>query len=261
MPISQLTVADLMASPVISVPPETSIASVSRVLALRRISAVPVIDAQGRALGVISQTDLLRIGRLEPASLAGVQVLDLPEEPARDHMHEGILSVPLDTPVRAAARKMVDSHVHRLFVEDAGMIVGVFSTEDALVAVRQTHDETPIGALMNKPVITVPLDAEVAAAAARLDHAHISGVVVVDRDGYPAGTFTQVEALKARDMPSRTKVEAVMSYSMLLLDRKTPVFRAAAQAYETGVRRVLVLEDGKIAGVMSGLDFTRVLAG
>ena len=48
-----------------------------------------------------------------------------------------------------------------------------------------------------------------------------------------------------------------MSYAMLCLNVRTPLFRAAAQAYETRARRILVIDDRRVMGVVTGLDFAR----
>jgi CBS domain-containing protein len=112
-----------------------------------------------------------------------------------------------------------------------------------------------------KPVMTIPADLEIAHAIARLDRSHVSGLAVVDDHGFPIGMFTQIEALYGRDLPPRTKVDELMSYSILTQHPKLPVFRAAAHAYETRARRVLVMEDRALVGVVTGLDFARTLAG
>jgi CBS domain-containing protein len=255
-----MPVSLLMTTPVASVTPETKLDAVHRVLAERRISSVPVLGAGGRLLGVISQTDLLRVGRLQPASLAGVHAIDLPDESAGEHMHQGVVTVAPDTAVTAAARAMVERRIHRVFVEDGGRLAGVFSTEDALVALRGLRVDTPVGEVMASPAITVRVDAEIAEATARLDRAHVSGLAVVDEQGHPVGVFTQIEALRARALRAGTPVEEVMSCAVLALHRRMPAFRAAAQAYETRARRVLVMEDRALLGVVTGLDFARLLA-
>jgi CBS domain-containing protein len=87
----------------------------------------------------------------------------------------------------------------------------------------------------------------------------VSGLAVLDEENHPAGIFTKTEALRSRDIPASSKVEEVMSYAMLHHKPRTPVFRAAAHAYETGARRVLVVDEGELLGVLSGLDFARAL--
>ena len=256
----EMTVSLLMTSPVVTVTAETPLDVAHRTLLDRRISAVPVVAADGRPVGVLSETDLLRIGRMQPLSLAGLQVLDLPAEPVGQHMHRGITTVKGDTPVTAAARLLAEQRIHRVYVRGEDSLAGVFSVEEVLVAVREKRITTPVGAAMTAPVHTVFLYDTVAEATARLDHTGVSGLAVVDEDGHPAGVFTKTEALKARDIPASSLVEEVMSYAMLHHNARTPVFRAAAHAYETGTRRVLVMEGGELVGVLSGLGFARVLA-
>jgi CBS domain-containing protein len=255
-----LLVSTFMTSPVLSVGPDTPIDAAYQLLASRRISSVPVIDGDGKALGVLSLTDLLRIGRLQPASLAGIQAIDLPAEPARDHMHAGVISVRPDAPVTAAAKLMVDNHVHRVYVEEEGKVVGVFSIEEVFVAVRRLHLERPLGEVMTKPVITLPVTATIAEATARLDRVGVTGIAIIDDFNHPVGAFTQVEALASRELSPDTKVEVVMNYGILYQHVRSPLYRAAAHAHEVRARRVLVLEDGELVGVVTGLDFARVLA-
>lgn len=254
-----MTVSLLMNSPVVSITAETPIDAAYKTLVQRRISAVPVVAADGRPVGVLSETDLLRVGRMQPMSLAGVQALELPSEPAGEHMHAGITTVTEETLVTEAARLLAEKHIHRVYVTKGERLTGVFSTEEVLVAVRERRVGAPIVEEMTKPVHTLFMHAPLSEAAARLDHAGVSGLAVVDEHGQPIGMFTKTEALKARDLPAETHVEDVMSYSILYQNSRTPLYRAAAHAYETGTRRVLVMEDRKLAGVLTGLDFARVL--
>ena len=51
--------SDVMSSPVVSVPPDAPLKDVASLLVERRINAVPVVDAGGRLVGIISEADLL----------------------------------------------------------------------------------------------------------------------------------------------------------------------------------------------------------
>ncbi|EIM29844.1 CBS domain-containing protein [Microvirga lotononidis] len=57
---SPLTVADVMTRDVVSVSTATPVSEIANVLAGKRISAVPVIGADGRLLGIVSEGDLIR---------------------------------------------------------------------------------------------------------------------------------------------------------------------------------------------------------
>ena len=55
-----LTAADIMTRKVISAHPEDSVAKVARTLSHHGISALPICDAQGGVIGMLSEGDLIR---------------------------------------------------------------------------------------------------------------------------------------------------------------------------------------------------------
>jgi len=56
---------DVMTTDVVTVGPETPVAEIAQRLIDRRISAVPVVDADGRPLGIVSEGDLMRRPEIE----------------------------------------------------------------------------------------------------------------------------------------------------------------------------------------------------
>lgn len=256
-----MPVASYMTRPVISVEPDTPLDRVYRVLSERSISCVPVVETGGRAVGVISRTDLLKLGRLSMGPLGRVQALSWPAATAGEKMHAGVVTVSADTQVATAARILVKQRIHRVFVASGLGVQGVFGTKEILHAIRDKRPTSPIGDHMSTPAYTVPVTSEVSRAMDRLWSAHVGGLVVVDEEERPIGLFTQVEALLARDLPPEAPLEGAMSYAMLCLHVSTPLYRAAAHAQATRARRVLVTEDHRVIGVMTGLDFARAIAG
>lgn len=256
-----MPVSAYMTKPVISVTPDTPLDRVYRVLSERGISCVPVVESGGRAVGVLSRTDLLKLGRLSMGPLGRVQALSWPAATAGEKMHAGVVTVGEDTQVAIAARTMVKHRIHRVFVSSGAEVQGVFGTKEVLHAIREKRPTSSIGEHMSKPAFTIPITGELSRAMDRLWSAHVGGLVVVDEDERPVGLFTQVEALLARDLPPETPLETTMSYAMLCLHSSTPVHRAAAHAAATHARRVLVTEDHRVVGVMTGLDFARAIVG
>ena len=124
----RLLVADVMTMDPVVVAVDDSIEEAARLLHANSISGLPVVDAAGVLVGVISQTDIVGVldspvGRVLRTQPSGFRVGELMTSPA--------LTVPLTGSLREAARKMVDSHVHRLVAtDDAGRPVGVLSAMD-----------------------------------------------------------------------------------------------------------------------------------
>lgn len=254
-----------MSETIVTMPETATLGEVDATLNRFAISCVPVVDDAGNCTGVLSRTDLLRIGRVEAKRGARTgALLHLPDLRAGDVVKSNPVTVLPDAPVSDAAKLLVKHHIHRVFVRDAASrddtrpnLTGVFSTKEVLAAIRDKRVNLPISEFMAHPVFTIEHTATVSTATDRLRNAHVSGLVVVDEDESPIGVFTQVEALEARELPPETHVEDVMNYAMLCLDVRTPLFRAAGQALATRARRVLAVHDRKVRGILTGIDFAR----
>jgi CBS domain-containing protein len=265
MPHFAMPVSLYMSETIVTMPETATLTEVDETLERIGISCVPIVNEAGNCTGVLSRTDLLRIGRVEAKRRARTgALLDLPNMCAKEIVKANPVTVCPDSPVSEAAKLMAKHHIHRVFVRDPAspdesspIIVGVFSTKEVLAAIRDKRLSQPISDFMVHPVFTIEHSASVAIATDRLRNSHVSGLVVVDEDESPIGVFTQVEALEARELPPETQVEEVMNYAMLCLDARSPLFRAAGQAYATRARRVLAIRDRKVCGILTGIDFAR----
>lgn len=132
-------VGDLMTAQPVVVHVDAMLADAARLLDQHRIDGLPVVDATGALVGVISQTDLLRARATEYlwANWAALRVKHLMTSPA--------LTIGRSQSLSTAARKMERNHVHRLVVvadDDESQPVGVISTSD-LVHEMSSLDAEP----------------------------------------------------------------------------------------------------------------------
>jgi CBS domain-containing protein len=144
--MSRWTVEDVMTIEVVSVRPDASFQVVADLLLSRGISAVPVVDADSRVLGVVSEADLL-------AKLEFVDGDDeRPPDPAARHkiaatVASELMSAPAVTigdaaSVVEAAKLLESAGVKRLpVVDDSGRLVGIVSRHDLLRVFR--HSDAP----------------------------------------------------------------------------------------------------------------------
>ena len=58
-PLLGLTAADLMTAPVMTIPEEMSLSEAARLLSGAHVSGAPVVDAEGRCVGVLSSSDFV----------------------------------------------------------------------------------------------------------------------------------------------------------------------------------------------------------
>ncbi|MFE0514602.1 CBS domain-containing protein [Streptomyces sp. NPDC058964] len=114
------SVVDLMTPTVVSVQPGTSFMEIAHLLDEYGITAVPVIDDEGRPVGVVSAADLLRS---QTSAGGGGTARDLMTSPA-------VVAERGWNAVRAA-RTMDRRKVKRLpVVDDDGRLIGVISRSD-----------------------------------------------------------------------------------------------------------------------------------
>ena len=257
-------VREFMTPSVVSVPPGASLVEVLRTINQHNVSSVLVRAEDQRPVGVISITDLLRVAKQrDDDDETGKKPLPLmpPGLVASDIVKRDLVTIPASARVGEAAQKMLDCSFHRLFVTEGDRVVGVFSTRDALRVVLLRHIETPLKDVMTSPVATVGIGETIDAALDKLDDSNLRGLAVVDIK-VPVGIFTQLEAIRARALPSRLRarpVEEVMSYETTYLDVSTPLYRAAGHGIATEVRRILVTDQRTLVGIVTGYDLAKVL--
>lgn len=151
-PFGELTAADIMQASVITVGRQTVLADVERVLVDHRISGVPVTDAAGRVLGVVSMRDLVEryadgaTPRRQPSfydaptwdpdeEYGAAMVPDASEDVAADVMTSNVHGVEREATVPEIAALMLKHEIHRVLVKDRGRFVGIVSTTDIVRAV------------------------------------------------------------------------------------------------------------------------------
>ncbi len=254
----QMPIELYMTSPVHTVGPDDDLREAQRRLDGLSIASLAVVKGD-EIVGVISRTDLIRVGRRQAGSRGRAALLTLPEMPVSRRMSTEVVKFGPKDSIAVAAKQMVKGRLHRVFIEESGKLAGVLSTKDVMLAIRDKRVKSPISEWMSSPIFTIRSDEPVSLAAERLEKARVTGLVVVEND-WPIGLFTQREALEAHDRERHTSVEDVMSASLLALDVKTPLHRAAAQAAATRVRRVIAVRGRRMEGILTGIDFARAAA-
>ena len=120
-----MKVAELMQTNLKTISADATLADAVVLLAQAQVSALPVIDRFGRAVGVLATREVLRA---ESESVASdTRVLEI--------MASWPATIDPDLDAREAAREMLYLNVQRLFVEYDGALVGVISQTDIVGAV------------------------------------------------------------------------------------------------------------------------------
>ncbi|MDP2623233.1 MAG: CBS domain-containing protein [Actinomycetota bacterium] len=136
---------DIMTTNVVTVTPDARVREIAQLLLKRHVSAVPVVDAENRVVGIVSEGDLMR--RPETGTerhrswwltlVAGSE--DLARDYAKAHgvraadvMSGNVVTVTEDTPVGTIARLLEERHIKRVPVLRNDKLVGIVSRADLL---------------------------------------------------------------------------------------------------------------------------------
>ena len=237
----------------------TSLEEVAKLLELRGISAMPVIDEAGKPIGIISRRDLLRVGRLAGRPGAGPRLWKLPEERAGEVMSEKMIMVSDTTSLKEAAAAMLDNHVHRVFVERRRALRGVLTTKDVMQAIVDERYQAPIHRFMSSPVETIAGFEPLGAARLQLESLGVRGLVVTE-EGWPIGMFAEEEALASRHHDPELPVDRVMGHEVLIQSPDVRANRAAGRMASMHARRIVVVEQGELQGILTGFDLAGAAA-
>ncbi|MCC3768260.1 CBS domain-containing protein [Streptomyces sp. UNOC14_S4] len=143
------TVSDVMTQTVVAVSRTAAYKEIAKVLAEWQVSAVPVLEGEGRVIGVVSEADLLpkeEFKDRDPSRWEQLRQLDdlvkAGAKSAEDLMSTPAVTVHPSATVAEAARVMARKGVKRLPVVDGeGKLTGIVSRADLLkVYLRADED-------------------------------------------------------------------------------------------------------------------------
>lgn len=151
--LGKIPVGNLMTEKVIALREDTDIKEAARLLSENRISGMPVIDMEGRVIGVISEADILASVGIKRESkikdilrhLTGETVISVKRgQRVREIMTSPAITIGPDEDIRDAGRILEEKRIKRLPVVDReGKLIGIISRADIIKAISSTtHDKS-----------------------------------------------------------------------------------------------------------------------
>lgn len=208
---------DVMTTEVVAVHPDAPVAEIARLLLERRISAVPVADADGTLVGMVSEGDL--IGRAEPERqirsdwwldlLAGTEAAPAPLPEIRDRVARQVMSSPVvtvteETELSEIAHLLAQYGIKRVPVMRRDRIVGIVSRADLLRGLAAT---APARAETDRPGLVGRIIAELDKGV--LHRAPPAAAVEAPRAAPHEPSPAELAAAKFQDMVKAFKREKV----------------------------------------------------
>jgi CBS domain-containing protein len=146
----------IMTRPVIAVTPETTIVEAANIMLQKHISGLPVVDATGKLVGVVSEGDFIRRSEIGTQRKRGrwLRFILGPGKSASDFVHEHSrkvsevmtktpLTITEDTALEEIVELMEKNNVKRLPVIREDRVVGIVSRANLLQAVASLAREVP----------------------------------------------------------------------------------------------------------------------
>ena len=118
--------SDIMTRKVCTIRPEASAQEAAQLLDQRRISGAPVVDSDGRLIGIITEADII-----SKVNREGLRVGDI--------MSHEVTVVTEETPVGEIAMLLTERKIKRVPVVTNGKLVGIVSRADIVHAVAEGH--------------------------------------------------------------------------------------------------------------------------
>ncbi len=149
------TVTEVMTREVVTVPPDLSVLEAARLMAQRRLKRLPVVDAAGHLLGIVSRVDLLRtVAQGYPAP----EQQPSPERPARlvaDVLRRDVPTVSLQAMLPEVIDAIISTRLNRAVVVDEQQRVVGLVTDAELV--RRLGEPPGVVTLLMRRVSPVPI--------------------------------------------------------------------------------------------------------
>jgi CBS domain-containing protein len=145
------TALDLMTGHILRAHASWPVSRLAEFLTEHAISGAPVVSEEGHLIGVVSTTDIVRgagaAARREQAAHTHDYYLQGPAfayslprwhaeqaSTVRDIMTPTVFDVPVNATAQEIAETMLRGHIHRVFVTESGMVIGVITVFDVLRA-------------------------------------------------------------------------------------------------------------------------------
>jgi CBS domain-containing protein len=245
--LPDVKVSEVMRREVATVHPESPITEVVELLLDKGYTAVPVVDNEGKVVGMVSDNDLLTRGGMR-VTISLMKATDLdyvrglheslknPNRTVSEVMTTEAVTVPPDVILGRAARLMVEKHLKRLPVVDANRkLVGILGRLDILNTIAAVHlpewhpearafgAQTTVGEVMTRDVPRVHESATLEEVFELLVASTHKRVVVVDDQRHVVGIIAD------SDLISRVSRESWPGVMEVLVS-KVPIERISGAA-------------------------------
>jgi CBS domain-containing protein len=257
--LKTLTVGDIMSKYVITSKPDEEVIKASTKMIAEDISCIVVVDGD-KPIGVLSERDILKRVPLTNKVFA-LKVKDVMRKP--------IVTVPPTMGLQEAVGVMTKNSIRRLVVVKDGKLVGLVTQTDFTKALAKSFPSYPVvkefsvSATMNKEVLMIPSSGKISQARDAMLK-HDSGVVIIVdnmKQKTPIGIMTEYDiVMQFYDQQGKLDMKDIKDYMrkyVRAVPQETSIFQTNKLMLEKNMRRALVVDGMKIAGIITQTSICR----
>ncbi len=248
---------------------DTSVVNAVSLMAARRIGSLVVHPAgqesqQRKIIGLISETDLIRLVIAKDLTPAGTNVGQIMASP--------LISIPSDRTMLDASHFMEKNGIRHLCVTEGEGVVGLISVRDLVKhfvyaekgPIRDLDDVyRPLSVLMRRDIETIDREATLITVAQRMTDKRI-GALMVTQAGEIVGIVTERDLVYKGLAQNRNLTQAragsVMTQALIDIDINRTVHDASDLMAEKNIRRLPITENRAIVGILSVRDLMRMIS-
>ena len=152
--------SEVMTKDVVTVRAQDSIKDVARLLVARSINAAPVVDDDGSLVGIVSESDLIRLETPPDPRRHALLQADGPTEAPHtvgEVMTKLVLALPEDTDMADVARLMLERRIKQIPIVAGNRVIGIVARRDILkvLARGDTDIHVELEDLLNEEIQTI----------------------------------------------------------------------------------------------------------
>ena len=247
-----LEVKDVMSKDVITIGPEETVVSAAKTMSENNVSCILVVD-NGNVVGIVTEKDFLTRIADKDRNLDEIAVAETMSCPVE--------SISPDLSVFDASAIMEAKHIKRLPILAGKRLVGIVTQTDLTRALTSYCIWKDVAEIMSSDVAVVQTKATVAEAAQIMSSHNISCIVALEGNEVQ-GIITERDLLKRviapQKDPAHINIEEVMSSPVTTIPPNYSVFSAYKTMDRMHVRRLVVMENEQLCGIVTQTDILRV---
>jgi CBS domain-containing protein len=265
---SEVKASKFFSTPIITIEPEKSIAEASAIMIKANFKRLPVLKDR-KVIGVISNTDILMVTLGLNAILR--DLIDMNREallsiPPRDEvpdLEDSRVNVCESCELFSNDLRYVDSRYlcgncrqEKEVDADRGKYAGIHS--------REIDREVSVAEAMNKAVIVMDINSNATAIAREMIDRGAGSVIIIQND-MAMGIITErdlVRGIVTEDRrPGEVKASELLSTPIITIESEKSIAEASEVMLKANIKRLPVLKDRTVIGVISNTDILMVTPG